>query len=90
MYISSHRDAEETKVAKRIIELQKAIEEGDTKCFVVMASKAELSQQRDARVRVLMEETLEECLMGPIEFVESVLMEDWSENFATLENLNKF
>ena len=67
MDISSHGDAEETEEAKRIIELEKAMEEGDTKCFVVMASKAELSQRRDARVRVLMEVTLEECLMAPIE-----------------------
>ena len=43
MDVSSHGDAEETKEAKRIIELEKAMEEDDTKCFVVMASKAELS-----------------------------------------------
>ena len=48
MDISSHGDAEETEEAKRIIELEKAMEEGDTKCFVVMASKAELSQRRMA------------------------------------------
>ena len=44
MEISSHVDAEETKEAKRITELKKAMEEGDNKWFVVMASKAELSQ----------------------------------------------
>ena len=76
MDISSHGDTEETEEAKRIIELEKAIEEGDANGFVVMASKAELSQRRDARARVLMEETLEEYLMAPIEYVESVLMED--------------
>ena len=59
MDISSRGDAEETEEAKRIIELEKAIEEGNTKCFVVMASKAELSQGQDAVVWVLMEETLE-------------------------------
>ena len=42
MDVSSHGDAEETKQAKGIIELGKAMEEGDIKCFVVMASKAEL------------------------------------------------
>ena len=78
MDISSHADGEETEEAKRIIELEKGIEGGDTKCFVVMVSKAELSQRRDAGVQVLIEETLEECLMAPIEYVESVLMEDWS------------
>ena len=55
MDISSYGDAEETEEATRIIELKKAIAEGDTKCFVVMASKAELSQRRDARVRVLIQ-----------------------------------
>ena len=86
MDISSHGDAEETEEAKHIIELKKAMEEGGTKCFVVMASKAELSQQRDARVRLLTEENLVECLMAPIEYVESVLMEDWSENYLALEH----
>ena len=43
---------------KQIIEFEKAMEEGDTKCLVTMASKAELSRRRDAGVRVLMEETL--------------------------------
>ena len=86
MDISSHGDAEETEEAKRIIELEKAMGEGDTKCFVIMASKAELSQRQDARVLVLMEETLDECLMAPIEYVESVLMEDWSEDYGASEH----
>ena len=86
MDISSHGDAEETEEVKCIIELERAMEEGDTRCFVVMASKADLSQRRDARVRVLMEETLEECLMAPIEYVESVLMVDWSDNYAASEH----
>ena len=90
MDISSHGDAEETEEAKRIIELEKAREEGDTKCSVVMASKAELSQRRDARVGVLMEEILEECLMAPVEYVESVLMEDWSQDSAASEHWNKY
>ena len=50
MDISRHGDAEETEEAKRIIELEEAMEEADTKFFVVMTSKAELSQRRDARV----------------------------------------
>ena len=48
MDISSHADAEETREAKRIIERENAMEENDTKCFVVMTSKAVLSQRRDA------------------------------------------
>ena len=90
MDISSHGDTEEMEEAKRILELQKAMEEGDTQCFVVMASKVELTQQRDVPVLVLMEETLEECLMAPIEYVESVLMEHWSEDDAASEHWNKF
>ena len=90
MDISSHGDAEKLEEAKHIIELQNAMEESNTKCFVVMASKAELSQLRNARVRVLTEQTLEECLMAPIEYVESVLMEDWSENYAASEHWNRY
>ena len=90
MDISSHGDAEETEQVKHIIDLKKAMEEGDTKCFMVMALKAELSQRQDARVRVLTEETLEECLMAPIEYVESVLMEDWSEDYAASEHWNGY
>ena len=86
MDISSHGDAEETEEDKRIIELEEAMEEGDTKGFVVMASKAELSQLQDARVLVLMEETLGGCLMAPIDYVESVLMVDWSEDYAASEH----
>ena len=36
MDISGHGEAEETEDAIRIIELKKTMEEGDTKCFVVM------------------------------------------------------
>ena len=90
MDISSHGDAKETEEAEHIIGRERAMEEGDTKCFVVIASKAELSQRRDAGLRVLMEETLEECLMPAIEYVKSVLMEDWSEDYATSEHWNKY
>ena len=48
MDISSHGDAEEPQEAKRISEPEEAMEEGETKCLVVMATKAELSQRRDA------------------------------------------
>ena len=75
--------------AKRIPEPERVMEQGDTKCFVVMASTADWIQRRDARVRVLMEETLEECLMAPIEYVQWVLMEVWSEVYAASEHWNK-
>ena len=44
------------------------MKKGDTKCSLVMTSVVELSQRRDARVRFSMGETLEECLMAPIEY----------------------
>ena len=44
MDISMHGDAEETAEAKRIIEAERLLEEGETKCFVVMGSSAELAQ----------------------------------------------
>ena len=39
MDISSHGDAEETEEAKRIIEMEKAMEQEGVKCFVVMANR---------------------------------------------------
>ena len=48
MDISSHGDVEKTEEAKQIIELEKAMEEGDTKCSLGMASKTELSLRQDA------------------------------------------
>ena len=48
MDIPSHGPTEETEESERIIEVQKAMEESDINCFVVMACKAELSQRRDA------------------------------------------
>ena len=44
MDISMHRDAEETAEAKRIIEAERLLEEGEAKCFVVMGSRTELAQ----------------------------------------------
>ena len=37
-----------------------------------------------------MEKTLKECLMAPIEYVESVLMEDRSDDYAASEHWNKY
>ena len=44
MDISMHGAAEETAEAKRIIEAEHLLEEGEAKCFVVMGSRAELAQ----------------------------------------------
>ena len=42
--ISSHGDAEETEEAKRIIEMEKAMEQEGVKCFVVMANRTDLAK----------------------------------------------
>ena len=48
MDIASQGDAQEMEEAERIIALEKSMEQGEIKCFVMMASKSELSQRRDA------------------------------------------
>ena len=44
MDISMHGDAEETAEAKRIIQAERFLDEGEIKCFVVMGSRADLAQ----------------------------------------------
>ena len=44
MDISMHGNAAETAEAKRIIEAERLLEEGEAKCFVVMEFLAELAQ----------------------------------------------
>ena len=41
---SMHGEAEETAEAKRIIEAERVLQEGEAKCFVVMGSTVELTQ----------------------------------------------
>ena len=48
MDISSHGDAQETEEAKRIIEMEKAMEQEGVKCFVVMANRTDLAKFRGA------------------------------------------
>ena len=43
MDICSHGDAEETEEAKRIIEMEKAMEQEGVKCFVVTANRTDLA-----------------------------------------------
>ena len=43
MDISSHGDTEETKAARRIIDMEKAMEQDGVKCFVVMANCMDLA-----------------------------------------------
>ena len=90
MDISSHGDAEETEEAKRIIEMEKAMEQEGVKCFVVMANCTDLAKFRGARVQAIREETLEQWMVAPVELVRSVLTEDWSDDYAASEHWSKY
>ena len=52
MDISSHGDAEETKEAKHIIEMEKAMEQEGVKCLVVMANRTDLAKFRPPESKV--------------------------------------
>ena len=90
MDISSHGDAEETEEAKRIIEMEKVMEQEGVKCFVVMANRTDLAKFRGARVQAIREETLEQWMVAPVELVRSVLTEDWSDDYAASEHWGKY
>ena len=90
MDISSHGDAEGTEEAKRIIEMEKAMEQEGVKCSVVMANRTDLAKFRGARVQAVREETLEQWMVAPVELVRSVLTEDWSDDYAASEHWSKY
>ena len=90
MDISSHWDAEETEEAKRIIEMEKAMEQEEVKCFVVMANSTDLAKFRGARVQAIREEALEQWMVAPVELVRSVLTEDQSDDYAASEHWSKY
>ena len=90
MYISSHGDAEETEEAKRIIEMEKAMEQEGVKCFVVMANRTDLAKFWGARVQAIREETLEQWMVAPVELVRSVLTKDWSDDYAASEHWSRY
>ena len=90
MDISSHGDAEETEEAKRIIEMEKAMEQEGVKCFLVMANRTELAKFRGTRVKAIREETLEQWMVAPVELVRSVLTEDWSDDYAASEHWSRY
>ena len=88
--ISSHGDAEETEEAKRIIEMEEAMEQEGVKCFVVMANRTDLAKFRGARVQAIQEETLEQWMVAPVELVRSVLTEDWLDDYAASEHWSRY
>ena len=83
-------ETEETGEAKRIIEMEKAMEQEGVKCFVVMANRTDLAKFRGARVQAIREETLEQWMVAPVELVRSVLTEDWSDDYAASEHWSKY
>ena len=90
MDISRHGDAEETEEAKRIIEMEKAMEQEGVRCFVVIANRTDLAKFRGARVQAIREETLEQWMVAPVELVRSVLTEDWSDDYAASDHWSRY
>ena len=90
MDISMHGYAEETAEAKRIIEAERLLEEGKAKCFVVMASRAELAGVRDAMVQAVEAQGKEEDMVRAIEGVQSVLMVYWSDDYSNSDHWLKY
>ena len=90
MDISSHGDAEGTEEAKRIIEMEKVMEQKGVKCFVVIVNRTDLAKFRAARVQAIREETLEQWMVAPVELVRSVLTEDWSDDYAASGHWSKY
>ena len=88
--ISTHGNAKETAEAKRIIDAERFSEEGEAKCFVVMGSRTELAQAREAKVQALEAQLMEEGMVRAIEGVQSVSMNDWSDVYANLYHWLKY
>ena len=68
----------------------KGLEEGKAKCFVVMESRAELAQVRDAKVQAVEAQVKQEDMVRAIEGVHSVLMEVCSEVYANSDHWLKY
>ena len=56
--VSAHGDERETKEAKRIIEMERLMEEEGAKCFVVMASETDTADRADRAVMRNLAETM--------------------------------
>ena len=77
-----HGDVEGTAQAKRIIQVEQLLEEGKAKGFMVMGSSAELAQVWDAKVQAVVAQMMEQAMVRATEGVQSVSMEDWSDDYA--------
>ena len=88
--ISMHVDAKETAETKRIIEAECLLEEGEDKCFVVMGSRAELAKVQNAKVQAVEAQMKEKDMVRAIEGVQSVLMDEWSDDYANSDHWLKY
>ena len=70
-----------TKEARRIIDMDKVMEQDGVKCFVVMTNRTDLAKFRGARVKPIREETLDQWMVAPLKLVKLVLTEDWSDDY---------
>ena len=75
--VSAHGDEADTAEAKRIIEMERLMEEEGVKCFVVIAADAPLRRRMGRAVRVLAPERAES---DKHLFPESCLQDDWTDN----------
>ena len=80
--VSAHGDEAETAEAKRIIEMERLMEEEGVKCFVVMAADAPLGPRMGRAVRVLSPDGAES---DKHLFPESCLQDDWTHDYAKSE-----
>ena len=80
--ISAHGDEAETAEAKRVIEMERLMEEEGVKCFVVMAADAPLGKRVSRAVSVLAPEGAES---DKHLFPESCLQDDWTDDYAKSE-----
>ena len=80
--VSAHGDESETAEAKRIIEMERLMEEEGVKCFVVMTADAPLGRRMGRAVRVLAPEGAE---ADKHLFPESCLQDEWTDDYAKSE-----
>ena len=80
--VSAHGNEAETAEAKRIIEMERLMEEEGVKCFVVMAAHAPLGTRMGRAVRVLAPDRAES---DKHLFPESCLQDDWTDDYAKSE-----
>ena len=80
--VSAHGDEAETAEAKKIIEMERLMEQEGVKCFVVMAADAPLGRRMGRSVRVLAPDGAES---DKHLFPESCLQDDWTEDYAKSE-----